>query len=257
MGKYGVMKKMILMATDRKKYEAAFKREGYLIYWCPFDVKELMEIKDKADTLFLCIDNEPRNTLASVGLYLRDICIDEEKMVYLYGNPDGVDEIKKYIPKLYIAQFLKKETAAGNGDRISDIVKDEVETEAWQQKDTEKVKILLVGNDADYFKRLKILLEAYFDVKWINDSMTGCGELLFHADIVMISTDIRLSLRDFMDLFGAIGRRSKSSDFHLYYLADSKEEQRLQNTGLGSGSVCFLKSSGAENIALYLIKKFA
>ncbi len=98
--------KQIIIATNyREKLEDITLGMGFYITWCGLSVKEIQNVRDQSNVIFLCPGDESAMDLKKIGLYMRDLCVDDEKIVYLYGSQTGVDGLLPYIPVLYVRRY--------------------------------------------------------------------------------------------------------------------------------------------------------
>ena len=120
------MKQIIIVTNERDKLENETVGRGLYITWCPFDIKEVQRVRDQSNLIFLCVKDEDPNELKRISLYLRDLCIEEEKLLYLYGNQQDVDDMRRRLPVLYIRKIVYSHSAPFSAllDDLNDLIRE-------------------------------------------------------------------------------------------------------------------------------------
>ncbi len=106
------MVQQILVITSKKeKVEKEFNRPDLYVVWCSMSIEDIISKRARSNIFFVCVFDDDPDELRRIGIYLRDICIEEEKIVYLYGNELGVILMKSFIPSMFVRRscfFSKK-----------------------------------------------------------------------------------------------------------------------------------------------------
>ncbi|MBQ6968236.1 MAG: hypothetical protein IJP84_10095 [Lachnospiraceae bacterium] len=242
------MDQIIVIAGDKSKYEADFKKYGFYVTWSSFDLKEVIKIRDRSNIILVCAVDEDYETLKKLGFYLRDICIEEEKTVYLYGRKEKVEIIKELVPSMYIKLVVLYHVA------FSTVPGEILKHEFMPVRN--KPTFLIIDNDTEYVGKLRLYLEPYFQILVSRFDFEEAGMLLLKSDIVLISMDATFTLREFMSFFKAVMTKKHSPLFHFFYLASSNSERYRMNAGSENESISFSKEMEVSRVAGYFAKSF-
>ena len=239
------MKQIIVVTNHKDRFEKEFAGSDFMVTWCELAVESLLPVRGRSNILFVCLDHEKHDDLVKIGLYLRDICIEDEKILYLYGNKADVDEVASYVPSLFIQKSLYS---------FADFVqiRDEL-AKNTAQSDKGKPVFLIIDDDTDYVEKLRVYLDNDYKVLVSRFEIREIASLIHAADIVLISMDGKLALHDFMGLFHMLVVKKKKSSFKYYYMSATNSERAELNAGSDSTSISFSKEMDVERVAKYFI----
>ena len=241
------MKQIIIMTDDRDKYEKHFPQGNFYITWCPLSSSELIKVRDRSNIILVCMDHEKRNTLSSLGLYLRDLCIEDEKMLYLYGTKEDVETLSEFVPSM----FIKKSMHAFSHFYlfVEEIMKQEVMAENG------KPVFLIIDNDSEYVEQLRMHLDRYFRVNVCKFNPKEINELVVMSDVVLMSLEGTLKLREFMGLFGLLASKKKVPGFRYYFLTETDRERTALNAGSDKSGVSLSKEMEVGRVAKFILNQ--
>ncbi|MCR5301554.1 MAG: hypothetical protein K6E49_03845 [Lachnospiraceae bacterium] len=240
------MKQIIVITNDKTKYVKDFPERKYFVIWCEFSVEQLQAVREKSNLIVLCMDHEKTDDLKRMGLYLRDLCIEDEKVLYMYGNKEDVDLVKSLVPSLFVEKTLY--SFAEFTQIIDEIEKSGVATENG------KPVFLIIDEDRDFVEKLRVYLDPFYRVFVSKIDLEEIKKLLFMADTVLISSEGKMRFIEFMELSQILVAKKKVSGFRYYYMAKSGEDQNRINAGYGRNTIAFSKDMEVSRIADYFIK---
>ena len=149
-----------------------FESAGYEVVRVDPEVKQLAEYKDDAE-LFVFYLGKFVAEIPETLVYLKDICLEEDKFLILLGNIDELDIVSQYVPAAAIAAKF---------ERPFDIKKLTSEVERFAQaadaRDLKK-SILLVDDDPTFLKMMKGWLDEEYRVTIVT---SGTQALMYIAD---------------------------------------------------------------------------
>ncbi len=242
------MNQIIVVTSDKNKYESSFKKKDFYVTWSSFDLKEIIKIRDRSNTILVCAADEDYDTLKKLGLYLRDICIEEEKTLYLYGKKEKVEIIKNLVPSLYINKVILYHVAFSS-------IPDEILKQRFIP-DRSKPTFLIIDNDTEYVEKFRLHLEPYFRIFVSRFDFEEAGILMLRSDIVLISMDAAFTLREFMGFFKAMMVKKRHPYFHFFYLASTNSETYKLNAGSENESIAFSKEMDVSRVTNYFVESF-
>ncbi len=239
--------KQIIVATDHKeRFESSFASMDLIVTWCGLSVEEVLKVRGRSNIIFVCMDHDNKDTLNKLGLYLRDICIEDEKVLYLYGNKEDVDMVGALVPSLFIAKSSYSFVDLKN-------VLEELENEI-NKKDSNKPGILILDDDIEYAEKLRVYLDPYYRFFHCRFNLEEIAKMAPLADTIIISLDGSMKLCDFMELFRLIQAKKKNNDkFRYYYLAGDNKYRAMMNAESEKTAISFSKEMEVERIARFFI----
>ena len=243
-------KQIVLIGSKTGLLENELKENGYLVKGCSFSISEIMLTRDCSNILILYTTNEDEEDLKRICLYLRDMCIEEDKILYIYGNKTGVDLIRSVIPSIFVrkSSYLFTEPFAG---LIEDLNK------LTYHDGVELPGLLIVDDDIEYISKLRPYLDDKFQIYVCHLDLKKAVALLNISDILLINSEASFTLYEFVEFFKATSARKKRKSFHFYYLTQSDEQRDRINSGLENSSIALSKSVAVEKTASFLRNNFS
>lgn len=240
------MKQIIVVTDEKSNYEAAFEKKGYYVTWCPTDLDSIISVRDRSDIFFFCVSGEDTDLLKKIGLYMRDLCIEDEKIVYIYGSKDAVDILNRLIPAMFVqkAQYAFIDTFTSMLDDLRML-----EDAEGRNRPT----LLIIDDDKDFISKLRILVNTHFNVYVSHCDLRESGTLLMRSDVVLMSTSAKYSLLEIMDLFRTVVKKKRQYRLHFYYIAADETECDMINVTGDKEAFAFPRSSDPRIIADFLI----
>lgn len=241
------MKQIIIVTNHKDRFEKEIPKTDLYVTWCDFSVSALLSVRIRSNIILLLMDHEKYDDLNNMALYLRDMCLEDEKYIYIYGNKEDVDTMTSKVPAL----FIKKSMYSFSHFDIlmNTIVQDEVIAENG------KPIFLLIDDDAEYGAKLRVYLDQHFRVMISRFDPEEIDKLTLISDYVLISMNGRMTLYEFMKFFKIISAKSKTRGFHYYYITDTDSERYASNTGGDNNSIAFSKEMDVERIARYFTSR--
>lgn len=240
------LKQIILISSKRDPIEKSLTEKGFHVTWCPFELEQIIPVRDRSKVLFLCVNDESEEDLNKICLYLRDMCIEEEKELIIYGKAAGVDFISSRIPAIFI-----RKKAYAYAEVLADIIK---ELKAAANEDDNALPgLLIVDDDTEYIAKLRPYLESHFRIYISHAKLNELGAFLYISDVILINADASYTLFEFLDFFKTIYARIKSSGLKFYYLTENDENRTRMNSGSERDAITLSKNVDVAKTASFLI----
>lgn len=244
------LKQIILVSNKRELIEKTLTEKGFLVTWCPFELEQIILVRDRSKVMFLCVNDEREEDLNKICLYLRDMCIEEEKELIIYGKAAGVDYISSRIPSIFI---IKK--AYAYAEVLTDIINELIAAD--DEDDHALPGLLIVDDDTEYIAKLRPYLESHFRIYICHDKLNELGTFINAADIILINGDESYTLFELLDFFKTISARMRSSGLKFYYLTENDENRTRMNSGSERDAITLSKNVEAEKTASFLIRSYS
>ncbi|MCR4740056.1 MAG: hypothetical protein K5886_07335 [Lachnospiraceae bacterium] len=228
------------------------KQVGMTFALCGYEVADIASVASFVNTYIILLPSGFDIQFQQICHYLRDLCLEEEKNLYLYGNEEMVRTVRKIIPKLFISGVYYN-TMVPIGDFVNSLKEELLVVSQSQSKPT----MVMIDDDKIYFKQLSSMLQNSFNVTVTTPCLEDVVRYLNNADILLMNVKMKLPLMDVGILLDTIERRVKSDKLKLMYFTDTKEEQKYLNSIQLIPLICFSKEIPMEKIAYYLKKRYA
>ncbi len=238
-------KQILLISTRLEPVEGMLTAEGYYVTWCPFELDKIMKLRDHSNIMIINVEDENEDELKCIGLYLRDMCIEEEKILYIYGRINGVNIIRSRVPSIYVRKAVYVYS-----EPFSVILKDLKELAVDYGMNLNG--LLIIDNDSEYIEKLRPNLDPYFRVYVSHLNLNEAGSLLQISDVVLINVDESYVLREFIELFKSMFIKKRSSGLRIYYLTSTNENRDKINMGIENDAIALSKSADVTKTAAFI-----
>ena len=243
------LKQIILISNKRDPIEKTLADKGFHVTWCPFELEHIIRVRDRSNVLFLCVNDEKEEDLNKICLYLRDMCIEEEKELIIYGKASGVDFISSRVPALFI-----RKKAYAYAVVLTDII-NELLADA-NEDDIDLPGLLIVDDDTEYIAKLRPYLEPHFRIYICHEKLDELGAFISVSDIILINGDESYTLFELLDFFKTISARMRSSGLKFYYLTENDENRTRMNSGSERDAITLSKNVDAVKTASFIINSY-
>ncbi|MCR5672889.1 MAG: hypothetical protein K6F87_04140 [Lachnospiraceae bacterium] len=242
------MKQIIVVTNAKEQYGKDFVRKDLHVTWCTTDTTELIKLRGRSSAVFVCTDHEERPKLEKLGMYLRDLCIEDEKTVYLYGNMEDVNLLASLIPSLYIRN--KAYSFSPLERFVSELEHDDPESEV------EKPCLLVIDEDSEYTERLRLHLDPSFRILVSTFDPDEIDKFMELANVTLISTDAKLKLFDIMRLVRKLLERRQNPGFKYYFIAPTNEARNVINSESEKNGITLSKEMDPARVAGFIVNQY-
>lgn len=249
------MLKPLIVITEKKIEQTdagflmdKFLENGFYPIWSTFLIPQISKLRDCTERILLIAPEKSSEDFRQICFYLRDICIDEEKMVFLCGAGEQLQIAKDTIPKLYV------KGAYESTPREMDYVVHQIK--AAIASDMEKKGILLVDDDPGYDREFRLAVADKFDVAVSDGTTMTAAPFLSDADIMILSIDLKLDTLQMLRLNSLLARRLSDPGFRVLYLAKDASRKKEAEEFLSEKAFCFSKASDVRKSADYIMRKY-
>lgn len=157
---------------------------GFSCEYVKQDVSEISRLEDKPSLLFLyvsdfsTVDNE-------VLVYIRDLCMEEEKMLFLVGYKQDLLEIKAMMPIQIIGgMFERPINARAIGEELNRIVNRE-------ESKMKKKQVLVVDDSGTMLRTIKEWLSDKYRVSMANSAASAISFLATNIpDMILLDYEM-------------------------------------------------------------------
>ncbi len=143
-----------------------FKQNGFKVIFAKPDVGELMSVKDRAE-IYLFYLTEDVESLNEALVFIKDLCIEAEKKLFLIGYATEIDSAGNIIPASVIS---------GTFDRpinVKEMVASLTQMVEKEEHLPRQKHILVVDDSGAFLRLMKNLLEPRYKVSMVNSGMNA------------------------------------------------------------------------------------
>jgi len=130
----------------------------------PLSVNVIQRFKDECAIILFYTDGiEGLDDISSILVYLKDLCLEENKLLYLLGDPNDFSFINKTIPQASLCDTMARPL---DMNRLID------DMHKYTSEDfSQKKSILIVDDDATYLKIVREWLKNDYNVTIVTSAM--------------------------------------------------------------------------------------
>lgn len=149
-----------------------------------FDLTEISQIENKPSLIFLYLD-EQSTSKVDVLVYIRDICMEEERMLFLIGYAPDVEEVKKMMPQEIIGGIFERPLNVKSiGEKLNSIV-------AKGELEERKKHILVVDDSGTMLRTVKTWLGSKYHVSMVNSATNAITFLATNLpDLILLDYEM-------------------------------------------------------------------
>ena len=209
------------------------KKAGFELFEEPVSVNSIQQYKDECALILFYTDGiEVIDEISQVLVYLKDLCIEENKLLYLIGDPNEFTVICKVIPRASLcdtmARPLDMAKLVGDMNKYTD--------ESFSQKKN----ILVVDDDPTYLKIIREWLKNDYNVTIASSAMQAIMYMSNNpVDLVLL--DYEMPVTSGPKVFEMMKSDPEISGVPVMFLTGKNDKDSIMK-------VMFLKPAG------YLLK---
>lgn len=150
-------------------------------------VNAIQKYKDECALILLYTDGiEVMEDISSVLVYLKDLCVEENKLLYLIGDPNEFSFICRTIPQASLCDTMA---------RPLDMVRLTDDMNKYTSSDfSQKKNILVVDDDATYLKIVREWLKNEYNVSIVTSAMQAITYMSNnHVDLLLLDYEMPIT----------------------------------------------------------------
>lgn len=248
------MKKRILFICNKKsgflsiKIKTYLQEEGFDVVLSSFVIDEVNELKDKPQLILLSfegIEDKDKQFLR----YLNDLCVEEEKRVYLCGYKNDIQDVSALFQSGIIIGSFKRPF------EVADLVSTMNKEMDKFSKDEGKKHILVVDDSGDMLRAIKGWLSDTYHISIVN---SGTNAILFLAnhkpDLILL--DYEMPLCTGAQIMEMIRAETNTRTIPIMFLTGKSDMESVRKVLSLKPEGYMLKSASPEEIKETINKFF-
>lgn len=227
----------------------ALKTNEYQVSSASMNVRELSLIEEKPD-IFIVYADENIDRHSDSLIYLKDLCVEYERRLYLIGYNDELEQIQKIIPEDMINATFERPL---NVKLLVEKMNEEVEKAELEE---EKKHILIVDDSGTMLRTIKSWLSHRYKVSMAN---SGAMAITFLAsnkpDLILL--DYEMPICSGPQVMEMIHAETSTSDIPIMFLTAKGDRESVQKVLDLKPVGYLLKTMKPEEIVESIDKFFA
>ena len=216
------------------------EESGINCMFSEYNVKSIEKIKDLADIMLLFIGDFTADMMKTL-VYIKDICADDSKSLYLAGYENEILKVKEIIPgnlikKVFLRPFDSKKIVS------------EMQVEAKEVQKRHKMKeILLVDDDVTFLKLMKKWMMDKYNVVVVKSGVQAIKYITSHRpDLILLDYDMPIATGN--QVLEMIRSEPESEDIPIIFLTGKSDRETVMQVMELKPQGYLLKSMSREKI---------
>jgi hypothetical protein len=144
--------------------QTSLKKSDYEVIFVKPEINAINNVKDKPKIILLYLEDEAKQW-NNLWVFIKDLCAEEEKHLYLVGYKGEIEEAKKVIPEMLISgTFDRPLNVKLLVDHLNLVVEKDLE-------DIKKKHILIVDDSGPMLRTIKSWLTSKYQISMANSGM--------------------------------------------------------------------------------------
>ncbi|MBO4336520.1 MAG: response regulator [Lachnospiraceae bacterium] len=243
----------ILLIRDEKTFmvNALVKNlneNGYQVFDVPFHVKEIGLYQDSIDIIVVYGSGEMTSNQSAL-VYLRDLCVEEDKLLIFIGSKQESDDISTIIPAHLFAEIFERPLDMGHLIEKIDSLSDE------KQLEQRKKCILIVDDDVAYLHVLKEWLKDDYRVGMAKSGMQAITWLA-RNNVDLILLDYNMPVTNGLKVLEMLRSEQFSKDIPVMFLTGKSDKETILRVMTLKPAGYMLKDITRQQLLMNLDKFF-
>ncbi len=216
------------------------KEAGFEVVQCNPIIKDIKEHEDDADILLIYLGDYVESRAEDM-VYLKDVCIEKEKIINVIGDKMELEELKRTVPEGMISNYFSRPLDIKNLVSVMQEVANEAETIG------SKKSILVVDDDATFLKMVKDWLDNDYRVTIVNSGMQAITYIAKNTpDLILL--DFEMPVTTGPKVLEMIRSESATATIPVIFLTGKDDKESVTSVLSLKPEGYILKSAGKEKL---------
>lgn len=160
------------------------KESGFECGFCKLDVTDISKVEDKPEIFFIYADEHSVQETEAL-IYIRDLCVEEDKKIFLVGYAEELKTITDMIPSECLGGCFERPI---NVKKIAETLKVSIMN---ADSRSNKKHILVVDDSGTMLRTIKGWLEGKYRVSMVNSATSAISFLAVNTpDLVLLDYEM-------------------------------------------------------------------
>ena len=213
---------------------------GFDVIKCEPIIKELKAYENDADIVLIYLGAYIENRYEDM-VYLKDVCIEKEKIINVIGDKMEVSELKRYVPEGMIANYFSRPLDIKNMISVLQEVAEDADSYSRRKN------ILLVDDDATFLKTVKEWLSVKYRVTIVSSGMQAITYIAKNTpDLILL--DYEMPVTSGPQVLEMIRSESATASIPVIFLTGKDDKASVTSVLALKPDGYILKSAGKEKL---------
>ncbi|MBR6307404.1 MAG: response regulator [Lachnospiraceae bacterium] len=215
---------------------------------CGPDVKDIEAGKDSADIILVFVDGFTPEMM-KVLVYIKDVCVDDGKSLYLVGYKDMLDYAAEFAPPEYVEKEFPRPIDA---KKLVSTLSSEAEL---LSRRAEQKNIMIVDDDVTYLKVIRKQLSEKYRITAVKSGMQAIKHLGAHTpDLILMDYDMPITTGS--KVMEMIRSEPDTEEIPVIFLTGRADRETVMDVMGLNPQGYLLKSASGEDILASIDKFF-
>lgn len=194
----------------------------YDVEFAPADFSKVSKIEEIPDIIFLNVEENFARDNMDLCVYLKDISVEGDKMIFISGYHADIDEVLTIIPEKVVGGTIERPV---NTKTVADIIDKKVANggEVFNKK-----HILVVDDSGEFLRAIKGWLSNRYNVAMVNSAANAIAYLATNTpDLILL--DYEMPVCSGPQLLEMIRAESKTSSIPVIFLTSKSDRESVQS----------------------------
>lgn len=160
------------------------KEAGFECSFCKMEISDISKVPDKPDMFFIYAEEKMVQETEAL-IYIRDLCMEEDKKIFLVGYSEELKVITDMIPSECLGGCFERPI---NVKKIADTLKNIANSEETGEN---KKHILLVDDSGTMLRTIKGWLESKYRISMVNSATSAISFLAVNQpDLILLDYEM-------------------------------------------------------------------
>lgn len=160
------------------------KETGFECDFCTLDITEISKVAEKPPIFIIYVDEKAASETEAL-IYIRDMCMEDDKLIFLIGYADEISSVKDMIPSNILGGCFERPI---NVKKIADTLRT---TAHEADTDSFKKHILLVDDSGTMLRTIKGWLESKYRISMANSATAAISFLAVNQpDLILLDYEM-------------------------------------------------------------------
>ena len=216
------------------------KQAGFDCAFCKLDISEISKLSEFPRSILVYVD-EKAAAQKEVFVYIRDLCMEEDRKIFLIGYSDEINAIKGLIPENNLGGFFERPI---NVKKIADTLRQEI---IIADQEADKKHILVVDDSGTMLRTIKGWLQDKYKVSMVNSATSAISFLATNQpDLILL--DYEMPVCSGPQMLEMIRAEIKTESIPVIFLTAKGDKESVEKVLSLRPQGYLLKTMPAEKI---------
>ena len=220
------MRKRLLFIDEKESFISRaimdnLKKYDYEVEFCETEVRALSKLSDVPSIIFLNVEENFVTKHMEFLVYLKDICVEDDKIVFITGYNNDMQEVTDILPKEIVGGTFERPV---NTKVVAEAIENKLEIVGDKLG---RKHILVVDDSGEYLRAIKGWLSNKYNVSMVNSATNAIAFLASNRpDLILL--DYEMPICSGPQLLEMIRAEGKTADIPVMFLTSKDDAESVK-----------------------------